>query len=56
MEAPEGEGAKRALLGTMGLPVYGGTPEQKKADRKEKQELRKEKAKRYREREKEAGR
>ena len=56
MEAPEGEGAKRALLGTMGLPVYGGTPEQKKAARKEKQELRKEKARLYREREKEAGR
>ena len=56
LDAPEGEGAKRALLGTMGLPVYGGTPEQKKAARKERQELRKEKAKRYREREKEAGR
>jgi hypothetical protein len=56
LDAPEGEGAKRALLGTMGLPVYGGTPEQRKAARKERQELRKEKAKRYREREKEAGR
>ena len=56
LDAPEGEGAKRALLGTLGFPVYGGTPEQKKAARKEKQELRKEKAKRYREREKEAGR
>jgi hypothetical protein len=56
LDAPEGEGAKRALLGTMGLPVYGGTPEQKKAARKELQDLRKEKAKRYREREKEAGR
>ena len=56
LDAPEGEGAKRALLGTMGLPVYGGTPEQKKAARKEKQELRKEKARLYREREKEAGR
>ena len=56
LDAPEGEGAKRALLGTLGFPVYGGTPEQKKAARKELQELRKEKAKRYREREKEAGR
>ena len=56
LDAPEGEGAKRALLGTMGLPVYGGTPEQRKAARKELQELRKEKAKRYREDEKAAGR
>jgi len=56
LDAPEGEGAKRALLGTLGFPVYGGTPEQRKAARKERQELRKEKAKRYREREKEAGR
>jgi hypothetical protein len=30
MAAPEGEGAKRALLGTMGFPVYGSTPEQRK--------------------------
>jgi hypothetical protein len=56
LDAPEGEGAKRALLGTLGFPIYGGTPEQRKAARKELQELRKEKAKRYREREKEAGR
>ena len=56
LDAPEGEGAKRALLGTMGLPVYGGTPEQRKAARKERQDLRKEKAKRYREDEKAAGR
>jgi len=55
-DAPEGEGVKRALLGTMGFPVYGGTPEQRKAARKERQELRKEKAKRYREDEKAAGR
>jgi hypothetical protein len=56
LDAPEGEGAKRALLGTMGLPVYGGTPEQRKAARKERQDLRKEKTKRYREDEKAAGR
>jgi hypothetical protein len=56
LDAPEGERTKRALLGTLGFPVYGGTPEQKKAARKEKQELRKEKARLYREREKEAGR
>jgi hypothetical protein len=54
--APEGEGAKRALLGTLGFPVYGGTPEQRKAARKEREDKRKEAAKRYREREKEAGR
>lgn len=54
--APEGEGAKRALLGTLGFPVYGGTPEQKKAARAEREKKLKENAKRYREREKEAGR
>jgi hypothetical protein len=54
--APEGEGAKRALLGTLGFPVYGGTEEQRKAARKEREDKRKEAAKRYREREKEAGR
>ena len=54
--APEGEGAKRALLGTLGFPIYGGTPEQRKAARKEREDKRKEAAKRYREREKEAGR
>ena len=56
LDAPEGEGAKRALLGTLGFPVYGGTPEQRKAARKEREELRKEKGKRYREDEKAAGR
>ena len=54
--APEGEGAKRALLGTLGFPVYGGTPEQKKAARAEREKKLKENAKRYRENEKAAGR
>jgi hypothetical protein len=54
--APEGEGAKRALLGTLGFPVYGGTPEQRKAARAEREKKLKENAKRYRENEKAAGR
>lgn len=47
--APEGEGAKRALLGTLGFPVYGGTPEQKKAARAEREKLLKKQAQEYRE-------
>jgi len=47
--APEGEGAKRALLGTLGFPVYGGTPEQKKAARAEREKLLKKQAKEYHE-------
>ena len=49
MSAPEGEGAKRALLGTLGFPVYGGTPEQKKAARAEREKLLKKQAKEYHE-------
>jgi len=49
MNAPEGEGAKRALLGTLGFPVYGGTPEQKKAARAEREKLLKKQAQEYRE-------
>jgi hypothetical protein len=56
MSAPEGEGAKRALLGTLGFPVYGGTPEQKKTARAEREKILKENAARYRQKEKEAGR
>lgn len=33
--APEGEGMKRAIAGTLGAPVYGGTPEQKAKQRVE---------------------
>jgi hypothetical protein len=55
-EAPEGEGAKRALLGTLGFPLYGGTKEQKKEKRTERELLLKENAWKYRNKEIEAGR
>jgi len=45
--APKGEGAKRALLGTLGFPVYGGTPEQKEAARAEREKLLKKQAQEY---------
>ena len=35
--APEGEGVKRAALGTLGFPVYGSTPEQRKQQRAERE-------------------
>jgi hypothetical protein len=56
LSAPEGEGGKRALLGTLGLPVYGSTPDQKKAKNKERAKQVKEKRKQYKEREREKGR
>ena len=56
MSAPEGEGAKRALLGTLGVPVYGSTPAQKKAKNKERSKQINEKRKEYRDSEREAGR
>ena len=56
ISAPEGEGAKRALLGTLGLPVYGSTPAQKKAKNKERSKQINEKRKEYRDSEREAGR
>jgi hypothetical protein len=56
MEAPEGEGAKRALLGTLGFPLYGGTKEQKKEKRIERDLLLKENAWKYRDKEIKAGR
>jgi hypothetical protein len=54
--APEGEGAKRALLGTMGVPVYGKTADQNKLARAEKELLEKENAWRYRDKEIKKGR
>jgi hypothetical protein len=54
--APEGEGAKRAILGTLGFPMYGSTPEQKKQARAERTKKQKELMKKYREREQAAGR
>jgi hypothetical protein len=56
MSAPEGEGAKRALLGTMGFPVYGSTPEQRKLKAAERELQTKELAYKYREKEIAAGR
>ena len=35
ISAPEGEGVNRALLGTIGLPVYGQTKEQRKVTNQE---------------------
>jgi hypothetical protein len=55
-EAPEGEGAKRALLGTLGFPLYGGTKEQRKEKRAERELLLKENAWKYRDKEIKAGR
>jgi hypothetical protein len=54
--APEGEGAKRALLGTAGFPMYGGTAEQKKIARAERELRAKENAWNYRNNEIESGR
>jgi hypothetical protein len=56
MSAPEGEGAKRALLGTMGFPVYGSTPEQRKLKAAERELQTKELAYKYRDKEIAAGR
>jgi hypothetical protein len=53
--APEGEGAKRAALGTLGFPVYGATPEQRKAARAEREKLLKKQAREYHEKAKRRG-
>ena len=55
-DAPKGEGAKRALLGTMGFPVYGSTPEQRKLKNAERELQTKELAWKYRDKEIAAGR
>jgi hypothetical protein len=55
-DAPPGEGAKRALLGTMGFPLYGSTAEEKKSKRAERELTLKEKAWEYRDKEIKAGR
>jgi hypothetical protein len=54
--APAGEGLKRAAMGTLGFPEYGSTPEQKRADRARREKRLKEQAKRYHQKEREAGR
>jgi hypothetical protein len=53
--APEGEGAKRALLGTLGFPVYGSTKEQKKEARAAREKALKKAAKEYHQKAKEKG-
>jgi len=53
--APPGEGVKRAVLGTLGFPVYGATPEQRKAARAEREKLLKKAAKDYHVKAKEKG-
>jgi hypothetical protein len=45
--APEGEGGKRALAGTLGAPIYGGTPEQKAKQRLERKKAEMEKRIKY---------
>lgn len=45
--APEGEGLKRAALGTMGFPIYGATAEQRKQQRAERNRILKEKTAAY---------
>jgi hypothetical protein len=54
--APPGEGTKRAILGTMGLPVYGATAEQKKTVRAERELILKENSWKYHEKEIKRGR
>jgi hypothetical protein len=54
-DAPEGEGVKRAVLGTMGFPIYGKTPEQRKAAKAERAKALKEAAAKYHKKAKEKG-
>jgi len=53
--APEGEGVKRAVLGTAGFPVYGSTPEQRKQKKKERETQLKANAAAYHKKAKEKG-
>jgi hypothetical protein len=53
--APEGEGVKRALLGTAGFPIYGSTPEQRKQKKKEREAQLKANAAAYHKKAKEKG-
>jgi hypothetical protein len=56
ISAPPGESVKRAVLGTMGLPVYGATAEQKKTARAERELILKENSWKYHEKEIKKGR
>ena len=53
--APEGEGLERAAYGTLGFPVYGQTPEQRKASKAARAKALKQAAKEYHEKAKEKG-
>jgi hypothetical protein len=53
--APPGEGAKRALMGTIGLPLLGSTAEQKKDARRERTKQLKEASRKYHEEAKRKG-
>jgi uncharacterized protein YidB (DUF937 family) len=53
--SPEGEGAKRAVLGTLGFPEYGKTAAQKKEARGEREKALKKAAKEYHIKAKEKG-
>mgnify|MGYP003345528138 CR=1 FL=1 len=54
--APQGEGAKRAALGTLGFPVYGATAQQRKEARAAREKALKQQAREYHEKERKAGR
>jgi hypothetical protein len=56
ISAPKGEGVKRAVLGTIGLPLYGATSEQRKLARQERTLVERENALKYHEDEIKAGR
>ena len=56
MDAPKGEGVKRALLGTAGLPIYGADADTRKAQRAERELATKEQSWNYRDKEIKAGR
>lgn len=49
MKAPTGEAIRRAAMGTIGIPEYGSTPQEKKAERAARAKRDREKARKYRE-------
>ena len=55
MSAPEGEGMKRAIAGSMGLPIYGSSKQQLKERRAEKSKAKHDAAKAYRKLKREKG-
>ena len=53
--APEGEGIKRAVYGTLGFPLYGTTPEERRRANAERNRIIREKRKEYKQRAREKG-